>query len=234
MSGGVYAIKNKKNGKVYVGSTQDLRIRKNQHFSDLRCGRHPNTYLQRSFSKHGESAFEWIVLEEVESIDVLAECELSWINKLDATNSSIGFNIALDTVSPMRGREHPSAGKKRPQVSGQSHHNSKLTEHDVREIFRLHENGMNQGEIAEKFGIKRGNVSMILTGKAWSHLGIKPIAGRANNKSGCVGVYQSSCGGKWVSEIIVKGKHIPLGRFGDKESAINARKKAEEDLSDTK
>lgn len=225
--GGVYAIKNNINGKVYVGSTVDFKERRKHHFSDLRCGRHGNRHLQSSFNKHGESVFEFLILEEVVSEVMMADREVYWMGELNVHDKGHGYNISLDPTAPMRGRRNPSAGKKRPQCSGCKHHNSKLIEEDVRKIFRLHESGMKQTEIAKLFGIRQTNVSMILVGKTWSHVGIQPIAGRANNKSGCVGVYRHKSG-KWISSIIIEGKYVNLGSYAEKQDAINARKKAEE------
>lgn len=61
--GGIYQIRNKKNGKRYIGRTVNFARRKSQHFSDLRAGRHFNSHLQRAWNKYGESAF---VFEELE------------------------------------------------------------------------------------------------------------------------------------------------------------------------
>lgn len=60
---GVYAIRNRKNGKKYVGSTADLRQRWGEHRGALRAGRHINRHLQSAWNKYGEEAFDFIVLE---------------------------------------------------------------------------------------------------------------------------------------------------------------------------
>ena len=66
---GVYCILNKKNNKIYIGSSKDVFGRKTQHYSELRGGYHENTYLQNSWNKYGEDSFEFIVLEEVKDGD---------------------------------------------------------------------------------------------------------------------------------------------------------------------
>lgn len=53
---------------------------------------------------------------------------------------------------------------------GEDHSGSILTEIDVREIFTLRDNGMKQKDIAEKMGVS--NISAILSGEQWSHLGL--------------------------------------------------------------
>jgi ribosome-binding protein aMBF1 (putative translation factor) len=54
---------------------------------------------------------------------------------------------------------------------GETHSGSILTEEKVREIFRLRrDEGMLQKDIAEKVG--SSNISAILSGEQWSHLGL--------------------------------------------------------------
>jgi group I intron endonuclease len=66
-SKGVYLIKNLKNNKVYVGSTnQSFIIRFTQHLYELVNKKHKNKYLQWSFDKHGKDSFEFSILEEVD------------------------------------------------------------------------------------------------------------------------------------------------------------------------
>ena len=47
------------------------------------------------------------------------------------------------------------------------------------------------------------------------------------NTSGVTGVCWDKCNNKWLANITVKGKQIYLGRFTNKEDAIQARKEAE-------
>ena len=69
---GIYAIINIKSNKIYVGSTgRSFRERWNGHKTRLRRRHHGNHYLQRSWDKHGESAFEFIVLEYVNDPTIL-------------------------------------------------------------------------------------------------------------------------------------------------------------------
>lgn len=62
---GVYYIKNTVNGKLYVGSSVNMRNRWRRHRSDLRWGRHNNPKLLSAWNKYGEAAFEFGVLEYV-------------------------------------------------------------------------------------------------------------------------------------------------------------------------
>lgn len=56
------------------------------------------------------------------------------------------------------------------RMLGVKHHNSKLTNDDVRKIISLRD-VMFQREIGEMFGINQQAVSLIQNGKRWQHLG---------------------------------------------------------------
>lgn len=62
---GIYQIRNATNGKVYIGSSIDIRRRWRSHRSELNNGRHSNTYLQNSWNKFGERNFVFEILENV-------------------------------------------------------------------------------------------------------------------------------------------------------------------------
>lgn len=42
---GIYQIRTLVNGKIYVGSSVNLRARRNRHFSNLRRNEHPNQHM---------------------------------------------------------------------------------------------------------------------------------------------------------------------------------------------
>lgn len=65
----------------YVGSSCRLKVRRAQHLSCLRGGRHPNPILQRSFNKHGGDALSWKVLELCDESSQLS-AENQWIQAL--------------------------------------------------------------------------------------------------------------------------------------------------------
>ena len=57
-------------------------------------------------------------------------------------------------------------------VRGERHGNSKLTENQVREIFRRVHNGERQKKIAFDYGVDERVVSSIKVGKRWKHLNL--------------------------------------------------------------
>lgn len=109
MTSGIYKITNKQNGKVYVGSSKDMKAREYQHFYRLRKGNHYNVKLQRSFDKHGESEFIFEVLAEVEESN-LFEVEQEFIDSYDAWKN--GYNQSPTAITFGSCPTHGFAAKK--------------------------------------------------------------------------------------------------------------------------
>ena len=88
---GVYSITNLDNGKVYIGSSKNIRERWWRHKHDLKLNQHPNRYLQRSYNKHGIDNFLFEIItycDENERHDIEDECK----SYFDAVGLS--YNIA--------------------------------------------------------------------------------------------------------------------------------------------
>lgn len=92
MSIGVYFIRNRVNGKIYVGSSVTMRARLNKHRNQLERGVHPNEFLQRSFARHGADAFEFGVLEECAK-DARLVREQLWIDHFSSDKEEKGYNL---------------------------------------------------------------------------------------------------------------------------------------------
>lgn len=92
---GIYAIKNKINGKMYIGMTTDFKDRIEKHLWALRNNKHHSIKLQRAFNKYGEDNFDYYVLEEMKesTSNQLAEKERDYIKKYDTYNN--GYNCSL-------------------------------------------------------------------------------------------------------------------------------------------
>jgi group I intron endonuclease len=91
-SAGVYQIRCKQNGKIYVGSAVNPEGRWHSHRRDLRNGVHVNPHLQSAWNLYGETSFEFSVLEYVDETRLLAT-EQFWIDKTGCADRQIGFNI---------------------------------------------------------------------------------------------------------------------------------------------
>lgn len=87
---GIYGLRNDNTGKWYVGQALNVEMRRIEHLSHLRTGKHHSAKLQNSFNKHGEAAFSFYVLQEVE-VPSLDDMEVAWIARLDAYAN--GYNM---------------------------------------------------------------------------------------------------------------------------------------------
>lgn len=123
---GIYRIRNIVSGRIYVGSAIKIASRWAQHRSSLRKGHHHSRILQRSWAKHGETAFAFEVLEAVADVTELIKREQFWIDHLQATSPTRGFNAypiagsPLGTKATAETRAKQSAaqkGKKKPPRS---------------------------------------------------------------------------------------------------------------------
>lgn len=74
MNLGIYKITNIKNNKFYIGSTNNLKRRKKEHFSLLKKNKNHCKILQRAYNKYGEDAFIF---------EVLAYCPKEYLFKLE-------------------------------------------------------------------------------------------------------------------------------------------------------
>ena len=89
---GIYLIVNLENGKIYVGSTNRLKTRKNGHWSKLRNNKHPNQHLQSAWNKYGEDSFEFRIQESCEE-NKLIEREQYWMDYYKTLDRKLGYNI---------------------------------------------------------------------------------------------------------------------------------------------
>ena len=93
MAIGVYQIKNKENGLIYIGSSKNIKRRWKTHTDGLKKGNHDNMFLQKDWNKYGEDAFEFSILEECEENEQY-DLEQEYINNLLPFNrNGNGYNI---------------------------------------------------------------------------------------------------------------------------------------------
>lgn len=107
----VYGIFCEPTGKLYVGSSNDVRNRWSLHESHLRRGIHQNTHLLRAWKKHGAEAFLFFVIEHVPDTSTLLDREAALIAQYRALDRSVGFNLAKSTFAPRLGRKHSEESK---------------------------------------------------------------------------------------------------------------------------
>lgn len=199
---GIYGIKNKKNGKMYVGQSVDVKGRFVRHKTELKNNKHKNKHLQNSYNKNGIEQFEFFVIEECEK-DKLTEREQEWIDKYPRRNL---YNQQFEVYdlqgerNPFFGKKHtdatksrmsllkkdvyngsnnPNFGKKHSKEVGlkmvRNNPRTKLTQEKVLEIVDLLKNGQPHQQIADLFNIGRTVVTRISNGTRWTNVTGGPV-----------------------------------------------------------
>jgi hypothetical protein len=98
MNCGVYKITDVETGDFYIGSSKSIRVRKTQHFSDLRNNRHKNSHLQGIYNKGRDLKFEIYILTRPEDRLLF---EQRCLDILDPK-----LNKTSDVAAPMEGKNH--------------------------------------------------------------------------------------------------------------------------------
>lgn len=89
-SSGVYLLKNLISGRVYIGSSSDLKERFADHLRQIRNGKHDNEILRKSALKHGATSF---VIGVIEYTEDLKAREQYWMDHYKSYKRQNGFNI---------------------------------------------------------------------------------------------------------------------------------------------
>jgi len=121
---GIYEIKNRVNGKRYIGSSQDIKGRWWEHRWLLDKQKHYNPHLQHAWDKYGEANFLFIVLEEVTKEQLLSR-EQEYLDTL--VSSGQLYNIAIDAMAAMRGRKRSSEAIQKTIETRRGYRHSKET-----------------------------------------------------------------------------------------------------------
>ena len=90
LSIGVYKITNLVNGKVYIGSSVNIKSRKWKHFYSLSHNKHQNQHLQRAYNKYGKENFSFEILKHIDFIE-------NYVNAGYSTETTINLLSAMVT-----------------------------------------------------------------------------------------------------------------------------------------
>lgn len=102
----IYKITNLINGKIYIGQTTlDPIQRFNKHWNEANCKNRPNNYFHNALLKYGKENFKIEILDTASSLEELNQKEREWIEKLNATDKEIGYNLQEGGQSGKRGIE---------------------------------------------------------------------------------------------------------------------------------
>lgn len=130
VSAGIYRITCTPNGKIYIGSAINLRVRCKNHFQELKNNTHENPKLQNAWNKHGSDAFLFEILELVLLPEMLTAREQYYFDTLNPFGSR-GFNIAKIAGSSLGMKHTPESNEKNRQA-----HLGVKASQETREIMR--------------------------------------------------------------------------------------------------
>ena len=170
---GIYIIKNKTDGKVYIGQSVDVEYRVCNHFSNLKWNRHGNEHMQRAYNKD-PTAFTWELLCEC-TVDELDEKEIAYIKEYRCADPTYGYNKSFGGQQEHRATAETKAkmsltkkGKKFTKEHcmkiGLANARRKLSEETKRKIAKKHgkqiiQMDMNGNVIAVHESIKNAAVA---------------------------------------------------------------------------
>lgn len=170
MESGIYMIRNTITDCKYIGQTNNFKRRFMEHRRTLRRGTAFNTHLQRSWDKHGESVFEFSIVERC-SVEMLDEREQYWIKFYDSHangyNQNDGGSGSRGWVPTDEWREKLSAANKHPKEPSAI----EATRKGLKKYYSEHESAsniavvcLNTGEVflsgtkaAQRYGIASGS-----------------------------------------------------------------------------
>lgn len=149
---GIYGIKNKINGKWYIGQSVNIEERWDSHtgkkeFFPEQCG------ISKEIQEVGEENYEFVLIEEVKNREDLDEREIYYIEKYDSYIN--GYNETRGGRTPWRGFR------------------LKVTPEEIIDYY-YSEMGITCRKTAEHFGIDKDTVVDLLKERG---LEIKPIKG---------------------------------------------------------
>lgn len=123
MTAGVYRIRNRITGAVYIGSAFDLRRRIKAQVAGLNAGRHENSRLRNAWAALGQAGFAFSILETTEDDDdVLVEAEARWMRAMQAAgialynvrSAEIGRRYGSQSFSLYRNQRRRAAARAQP------------------------------------------------------------------------------------------------------------------------
>jgi group I intron endonuclease len=128
---GIYRIKNLVNGKIYYGSSKDIKKRWRTHKNKLNNGKHHNSPLLNAWNKYGEENFIFEIIELCDE-KILLEREQYYLDLKPEYNigikSSGGDNITKNPNKKDIIRRITESTKKRYKL---------MTDEEKKEMFSL-------------------------------------------------------------------------------------------------
>lgn len=102
----IYKIENLVNHRIYIGLTNNIARRRSRHFTDLKCNRHDNSFLQKEFNIYGIDNFSFNIEYEGDISPVeIGEKEKYYISKYDSYRNGYNQNEG-GNFGPSNGGSH--------------------------------------------------------------------------------------------------------------------------------
>lgn len=102
----IYKIENLQNHKKYIGLTNNIERRRSRHFTDLRCHRHDNSFLQKEYDIFGSESFSFEIVYQGEcNSEEISQKEIEFIEKYDSYYNGYNQNKG-GNFGPSNGGSH--------------------------------------------------------------------------------------------------------------------------------
>lgn len=195
---GIYIIKNKINGKAYIGQTRTgFRTRYLKHLNGFKNNRGHTKEFKKDFDLYGSNNFEFEILQIENDVKKLDELERHYIELYDSVDN--GYNIQTggnpvyqdknvkdvfvsNRVITDEFRKNRSEYMKNREVSDETKERIRfanlgskspvavLNEDMVVGIKKDLMSGMTIKDVSKKYGQKYATISSVLHGRSWTHI----------------------------------------------------------------
>ncbi len=172
----VYCFYNKKNKKIYIGSTNNLLKRYINYYLAI-DGRYPfhSILLKRAFNKNKREGFLFCIIEKLpkdSSREFIIEREQYFIDLFNPLCPN-GYNLAPQASSNSGIKKSKKTRKKLSLANIKNPSNAKLDKKKIKELFFDFSEGKSVKYISTKYEIKDRTVFQIIHRETWRHVKIE-------------------------------------------------------------
>lgn len=134
---GIYIIKNKNTGQMYIGQSINIKKRWHEH-----CNQKNNTYIDRAIKKYGKNNFSFRIITQLpNNKKILNEHEKYWIDFYNTFNNPKHYNLTpggdfnpMDVPKIQKKHKESIIGKEHINARGIKNPNGKYTLWDSHKV----------------------------------------------------------------------------------------------------